>query len=390
MDDVTIISYPGERSDSLLSLTQDRSKYLLPFGGRFRVADFTVRNSLAAEARRTIIFSDIADGLEDYVHNYGDFRNEKFPRIKVVASEKQDIQICYKLVMDSNTGVYAIYNGDNPSIIDFPLLVKRFRKSRKHTVLYKMNFDGHASLANTVLVTKQKPLLAVINRAVDEKREAPNVFEMLVNILVNRGIETSTFHVRYWPVRNVPEYYAYQMDVLKKKEIFDLFYREAGLAGHITHGGIARLGMHAKIMKSVVADGCDINGTVLNSIVYPGVVIGEGAYLKDCVLLPGVVIGARSRLYRTIMDERTASGSPENPAVSLQNVGEHCHVGSETEGLKNNDYPRSIFNGITLLGKNCVVPHSARVGGACYVGQGLGQEYFIKSRTLYDGTSIKR
>lgn len=390
MDDVTIISYPGERNDSLLSLTQDRSKYLLPFGGRFRVADFTVRNSLAAEARRTIIFSDIEDGLADYVDNYGDFRNEKFPRVKVVASERQDIQMCYKLIMDSNTGVYAIYNGDNPSIIDFPGIVRRFRKSRKHSILYKMQFDGHATLANTILVTKQKPLLAVVNRAIEEKREAPNVFEMIVNILVNRGIDTSSCHVRYWPVRNIPEYFGYQMDVLKKKEIFDLFYKEAGLKGHIKTGGYAKLGPHAKIIRSVVSDGCNINGSVINSIIYPGVVIGEGAYVKDCVLLPGVEIGARSRLYRTIMDEKTASGNPENPAVPVQNVGEHCHIGSETEGLKNNDFPRSIFNGITLLGKNCAIPHSARVGGACYVGPGLGQEFFIKSRSLYDGMSIKR
>jgi len=386
MDDVTIISYPGEHNDSLLSLTRDRSKYLLPFGGRYRVADFTVRNSLAAEARRTIIFSSVEDGLADYVENYGEFRKEKFPRIKVVASEKQDIQMCYKLIMDSNTGLYAIYNGDNPSIIDFQGIVKRFRKSRKHTVLYKMQFDGHASLANTILVTKQKPLLGVVNRAVDEKREAPNVFEMIVNILVNRGIDTSTCHVRYWPVRSIPEYYGYQMDVLKKKEIFDLFYRESGLAGHIKTGNVARLGMHAKISKSIISDGCDINGTVINSIIYPGAVIGEGAFVKDCVLLPGVEVGPRSRLYRTIMDERIVAGA-ETP---VQNVGERCHIGSEAENLKNNDFPRSIYGGITLLGKNCVIPHGARVGGACYVAPGLGHEYFIKSKSLYDGTSITR
>ncbi len=386
MDDVTIISYPGERNDGLLSLTGDRSRYLLPFGGRFRVVDFTVRNSLAAGARRTVIFSNIQDDLDEYVHNYGDFKSEKFPRIKVVASEAQDIQMCYKLVLDSNTALYIIYNGDNPSLIDFAGIVKRFRKTRKHSLLYKMHFGGRASLANTILVTNQKALLSVINRAIEENRSAPNVFEMIVNIMVNKGIETSTCHVHCWPIRSIPEYYGYHIDILKGNDLFDLLYRKSALSGHINTNGYAKLGTNAKIKQSLVSDGCDINGTVLSSIVYPGAVVGEGAFVKECVLLPHATIGPRSRLYRTVMDEKTVSGEGQVE----WNVGERCLIGSEAEGIKNNDFPRSIHSGITLLGKNCSIPHGARVGGACYVAPGLGQEFFIKSKSLYDGMSITR
>ncbi len=386
MDEVTILSYPGEGSDGLLSLDGDRSRYLLPFGGRFRVADFTVRNSLLAEARRTIIFNNMDDGLEDYVERYGEFRKEKFPRFKVVSSEKQDIQMFYKLIMDSNTSIYILYNGDNPSLIDFSALVARFRKTRKHSILYKMHFNNSATLAHTILVTNQKALMSVISRSMDEDRKAPNIFAMVKNILVNRGIETSTFHVRYWPLRTVPEYYRYQMDILSGAELFDLFYKESDLKSHIDVGRYARLGPRAKITRSIVSDGCDIDGSVVNSIIFPGVSIGEGAVIRDCILLPNVEVGARSRLTRVIMDERKVSGEE----TSAQNVGERCMVGSEVEALKNNDFPRSIFNGITLLGKNCDIPHGARVGGACYVAPGLGNEFFIKTKSLPDGMSITR
>jgi hypothetical protein len=71
-------------------------------------------------------------------------------------------------------------------------------------------------------------------------------------------------------------------------------------------------------------------------------------------------------------------------------VGERCIIGSEVEALKNKDFPRSIFNGITLLGKDCDIPHGARVGGACYVAPGLGNEFFIKTKSLSDGMSITR
>lgn len=381
MDEVTIISYPAHRNEELLSLTRDRSRYLLPFGGRFRVVDFTIRNSFASEARRTIIFNNIEDGLEDYLSAYGDFKNEKFPRLKVVSSENQDIDLLYKLVLDSNTNLYIFYNGDNPSIIDFENIVQRFRKSRKHAILYKMHFGEHATLAYTILIANQKMLLGVINKAMDEKRRAPNVFEMIINIFLNKEIETSTAHVHYWPIRNLPEYHAYHMDLIKKKEFFDLFYKSSELKGNIPFERYATLGTHAKVNRSLLADGCDINGTVVDSVVYPGAVVGEGAFVKGCVLLPYSSVGPHSRLYRTILDERTVQG-PEF------NVGERCHVGREEQGMKNSDYPRSLFAGITLIGKNCTIPHGARIGGACYVAPGKGNEYFMKAKSLYDGLSI--
>src|SRR4030042_3719251 len=127
MDNVSIISYPGAKDNSLLSLTQDRSRYMLPFGGKFRVIDFTLRNSFSAGARNTMIYSTIDDGIEDYVERYGPFKDMKFPPIKIVTRDYSDINTCYQLILDSNTRYYIIYNGDNPSIIDFQNILNKFR-----------------------------------------------------------------------------------------------------------------------------------------------------------------------------------------------------------------------------------------------------------------------
>jgi ADP-glucose pyrophosphorylase len=79
MEEVTIISYPGPRKNNLLSMAQMRSRYMMPFGGRSRVVDFTIRNSMVSGARKMIIFNNWAADLEDYVENYGPFRGTKFP-----------------------------------------------------------------------------------------------------------------------------------------------------------------------------------------------------------------------------------------------------------------------------------------------------------------------
>ena len=87
MEDFTIISYPASKDNTLLSLTESRSRYMLPFGGKFRVVDFTLRNSFSSGARSTIIYNNFEDGLEDYVDHYGPFTDMDFPPIKVISQE---------------------------------------------------------------------------------------------------------------------------------------------------------------------------------------------------------------------------------------------------------------------------------------------------------------
>ncbi|HPJ38336.1 MAG TPA: hypothetical protein PLT75_07820 [Spirochaetota bacterium] len=386
MDEVTIISYPGTKNANLLSLARGRSKYMLPFGGRSRIVDFTIRNSMISGARKTILFSNIKDNLEDYVEHYGPFRGENFPAIKVVSKEYSDIHVCYDLILDSNTNYYIIYSGDDPALIDFREMLGLFRKSRKKAMLYKLKFGGHATLAHTVLITTQKTLLKVIDSAIEEERKAPNIFDMIINMMLNDGIDTGTFGVTCWPLHNIPDYYNFTMEVVKNRDIFSLIYGESEIKSWIQYERYANVGVNANIQNSFISDGCDINGTVINSIVYPGVTIGKKAYVKDSILLPYVRIGAGARIFRTIVDESFITPGEEEEYYN--NIGENCIVGTENEGLKNNDYPRSIFSSISLIGNDCRIPGGARVGGACYIAPGLGMDYFFKTRVLYDGMSI--
>ena len=70
MEDVTIISYPSTEQYQLLSLAEGRSRYMLPFCGKFRVVDFILGNARQSGARRTIIYSDVEDDLTGYVNRW--------------------------------------------------------------------------------------------------------------------------------------------------------------------------------------------------------------------------------------------------------------------------------------------------------------------------------
>ena len=86
---------------------------------------------------------------------------------------------------------------------------------------------------------------------------------------------------------------------------------------------------------------------------------------------------------KSIIDESNLS-EEEQPNM----IGRHCIIGSDEEYIKNSDYPDSLFSSITLIGKNTHILDGSRIGGGCYVASGLGHEYFMTKKYLYDGTSV--
>ncbi|MCU0847702.1 MAG: hypothetical protein MUD12_07425 [Spirochaetes bacterium] len=393
MNDFTIISYPGARDNSLLSLTDTRSRYMLPFGGRFRVVDFTIRNSFSSGARRTIIYNNYDDGLEDYVNLYGPFQDMKFPPIKVVSREYSDIRVSYNLIMDSNTDYYVIYNGDNPSIIDFTEIVKKFKSKKTGAMLFRLVMDGKPSMAYKVLIADQATLLDVINIAIEEGRESPNIFEMIINIMVNSGISKSSFEAYYWPIKSVVDYYRLNRGIIWTPELFGMLYRERIIQSQIKAEGYAYLGKHARIKNSLISDFCSIDGTVEDSIIYPGVEIGRNSVVRNSIVLPFVKIGPGARITTAIIDESERPAGPVEGADSpeaLPSIGDGCIIGSTDEFIKSNDFSGTLFNSITLIGKDCRIPSGSRIGGACYVASGLGGSYFSGKKFLYDGSSLIR
>ncbi|MDY6932852.1 MAG: hypothetical protein SVZ03_01355 [Spirochaetota bacterium] len=384
MNDFTVISYSSSNTNNLLSLTESRSRYMLPFGGRYRVVDFTIRNSISSGARKTIIYNNCEDELESYVEHYGPFKNMKFPLIKVVSREYSDMRFCYNLILDSNTAYYIIYNGDNPSVIDFTQLFKVYKKMRSSAVLFKLKISGKATMAHTVLVINQKGLMKIINSAIEEDSRSPNIFEMIINILTNKGIKSDIIDAYYWPVKNIPEYYYINMDILRDPTLLKLLCSESLMRGFINNDRAAKVGIKANILNSFISDNCQIFGTVINSIIFPGVEIGEMSIVKDSIVLPFTRIGAGVRIIKSLIDERTDFNTEKDHL----NIGDGCIIGTRDNQIKNNDFPRSVFGSITLIGKDCTIPEGAKIGGACYIASGKGEKFFSKTRHLYNGLSI--
>ena len=65
------------------------------------------------------------------------------------------------------------------------------------------------------------------------------------------------------------------------------------------------LGPNSKVVNSLVSEGCRVNGTVINSILSGGVVVEEGAVIKNSVVMEDVFVGKGSCIYTAIVDADT-------------------------------------------------------------------------------------
>ena len=93
------------------------------------------------------------------------------------------------------------------------------------------------------------------------------------------------------------------------------------------------------MVNSSVTEGCEIQGTVINSVLGAGVKVAEGAVVRDAVIMSGVVIGENATVDYSIIDSNVT-------------VGKGASIGKSKENAK----------GITVVGMGLNVPDGKIIG----------------------------
>ena len=65
---------------------------------------------------------------------------------------------------------------------------------------------------------------------------------------------------------------------------------------------------NAVVSRSIIGEGAEIYGEVYNSVIGPGVVIAEGAVVRDSIIMKNTVIGAGSQITKAIIAEDSEVG----------------------------------------------------------------------------------
>ncbi len=117
----------------------------------------------------------------------------------------------------------------------------------------------------------------------------------------------------YWGyTRTIKEYWQSSMDLLGSNPLIDLekwVFRTNMEHRRICDNEPSLLGKNAVVKNSHIYNGCKVGGTVINSILFPGVHVEEGAVVKNSILFFKNIVGKDCRINKVVSDVNNNFGT---------------------------------------------------------------------------------
>ncbi len=184
----------------------------------------------------------------------------------------------------------------------------------------------------------------------------------------------------YWrDVGTLKAYWEANMDLLNSSSGIDI--ASWGLRTNVEEEG--RLGdrtpsfvmSKTDVSNSIISPGCKISGQVQNSILSPGVVVEEGAAIRDSVIMHDCVIGRGAEIESCIVDKRVR-------------IGDQAHLGLGSAETPNQENPDHLDSGLVVVGKGAHIPTGTKIGKNSILHPALRQGDF-PAKDIPAGATLK-
>jgi len=338
------IIFTYQQHTGLRELTQYRVPASVPFGGRYRFVDFMLSNLVNAGVSDVgVILSGNYQSLLDHVGSGRDWDldlasgglrllppfGQKRPyrgRLDALAgvySYLQRIRQDHVVLADSdivaNLDLRAIYeehlrsgadvtavcvdNADKLENANYFLLDEAGNIVETTTGL--RNPKGYRALE--VYILSRQLLLQVVEKAMatDSYSFRGVVLQGMAGELKLRGY---VWKEPVAQIRTLDEYYEQSMQLLEPAVRENLFPVKRPIYTKENNDASTYLDPEGGCVNSIVADGCTIEGTVENSILFRGVTVAKGAVVRDCILMQNVTVGKNASLTCVIADKGVKVG----------------------------------------------------------------------------------
>lgn len=340
MKDVIGIINDTMNADELKDLTKHRSFGSIPFGGRYRLIDFTLSNMANSGINNIGIFTQIKSrSLLDHLgtgknwnlnhlyilppvvksgenlENFGDV--DYFSKhIDFLEKSKEK----YVLLANSN----CIYNLDFnlvknfffDSLADIVMVYKRVEKTKGEKVI-NLDVDFSSKRIIDIAVEPNNSTSDLYCNIIFMRKE---MFLGLIDYCVSRGLKDfikdgiiprlKTFRVMayeyngfYGQVKTLLNYYNLNKALLEKEVWDELFNKNNPILTKVQHEPPAKYVEGNFVDNSLIANGCVIEGKVINSILFRGVKVKKGSVIKDSIVMQKGIIGENAVIENTILDK---------------------------------------------------------------------------------------
>jgi glucose-1-phosphate adenylyltransferase len=125
----------------------------------------------------------------------------------------------------------------------------------------------------------------------------------------------------------------------------------------------AKTSGQASVERSLVSNGCTIQGAVHRSVLSPGVFVSSGAVVRDSVVMNDTWIGPGAVVDHAVVDKDVL-------------VGGGTQLGWGEDKTPNQEAPDRLDTGITVVGKGAHIPGGARIGRNVLVNADVDEDDF--------------
>jgi glucose-1-phosphate adenylyltransferase len=198
-----------------------------------------------------------------------------------------------------------------------------------------------------------------------------NIIPMMLN--EDRSMWAYKFQGYWRDVGTVQAFWESNMDLISRVPEFNLFDPNWRIYTPNPVAPAHYIGPNGSVKKSIIAEGCMVYGKVKNSVVFPGVIIEEGAVIEDSIIMSKARIGASTHINKCIVGENANVG-----------IGVKAGIG---EVIPNEFRPGIYNSGITVIGEGAIVPDNTVIGKNVAIDNGAGVEDFC-SIEIPSGKSV--
>ena len=389
---LTLILAGGE-GERLSILSQVRAKPGVPFGGKYRIIDFALSNTvnsgltdvgiLTQYAPRSLIDHigvgrpwdlDRSRGGVTLLQPYlGRNRTRDWYRGTADAVLQN-----MEFIADRNPELVLILAGDHIYKMDYRPFIERHRSTGaditcavRTVPIEEAHRFGILALDAQGMVTDfiekpAKPPSNLVSMGVYVfswpalraalRSEWPDFGRHVLPGMLEQRKRVAAYEFSgYWQdVGTVESYWQTSLDLLSDDPGIDLYETGWLIYTRSEERAPARVGPQATVTRSMVSHGCVVDGTVEHSVLSPGVRIEAGAVVRDSIVMFDTVIQAGAKLDRAIVDKDCV-------------IGRNATVGHGDDLTPNRDEPERLFAGMTLVGKAASVPARTKIGRNCRI-----------------------
>lgn len=339
----------GGQGSRLYDLTKQIAKPAVSFGGKYKIIDFPLSNCINSGIDTVGVLTQYQPfALNEYVSNGAPWDLDRIRGGLYVLPPYQGnkhsdwykgtanaIYQNINFIKQYDPDYVLILSGDHIYRMDYNKMLQQHKATGAActvaTITVPMEEASRFGICNTnpdgsiyefeekpkqpknnqasmgIYIFSTKTLIEYLENDEEDENSSNDFGKNIIPNLLGNGEKLYSYRFEgYWKdVGTISSLWEANMDLIGENPIISLADKDFRIYSKNTARPPQFVGKDAVVDNSLISEGCRIYGTVINSVISGGVIVEEGAIVKDSVVMEDVVVKKNACVYTAIVDSDT-------------------------------------------------------------------------------------